>query len=149
MTDNTNPGSMSARSCPAGVLLVEDERALQEAIGAFLEAHGYPTTPADGIDHALELLGDLKRPCLVLVDPMTIRVDWNRLFDALGPNDRVATIPMVLESLVVPALFTRPVVRKRPVDFEILLGIAREHCCGESGPARGHGSRDALASGEG
>jgi CheY-like chemotaxis protein len=117
-------------SCPACVILVEDDPRLREALAAFLEARGYPTACAEDVEEALLLLETVDRPCLVFVDPLTIQLDWAKLFGALAESDRVATLPMVLVSVAAPGLLSRPAVLKKPVDFEILFRIAQEHCCG-------------------
>ena len=117
-------------SCPACVILIEDDARLRESIAAFLEDRGYATATAEHVDEAIELLETVERPCLLLVDPLTMQLDWLRLFGALSPEDRVATLPMVLVSVSAPSLFSRPAVVKRPIDFDILFRIAEEHCCG-------------------
>jgi CheY-like chemotaxis protein len=132
---------MSTKSCPVGVLVLEDQAPLRETIGAFLEERRYPAAVAESLEQALDVLDSLDRPCLVLADPMTLRIDWERLFDALGPNDRVATMPIVLESLQLPTLLTRPVVRKRIINLDILLAIVQDHCCSSSDPDSGKGRR--------
>jgi CheY-like chemotaxis protein len=114
------------------VLLVEDDERWREAIGAFLEDRGYPTALAEDEEHAAHLLATIGRPCLVLLDLLTLHIDLSRLLAALGRNDRVATIPMVLVSVSAPELLSKPVAMKRPVDLEILFRIVQAHCCGGS-----------------
>jgi DNA-binding NtrC family response regulator len=139
---------MPTKSCPACVLLVEDDERLRDAIAAFLETRGYRTAAADNVERAIQMLNTVERPCLVLVDPITIRIDWTRMFGSLGPGDRVATLPMVLVSVSAPALLTRPAITKRPVDFEILFRIVQEHCCGgDRDPDKAVGGRDSAHGG--
>ena len=134
---------MSTPSCPAAVLLIEDDVRLRDAIAAFLEKRGYVTVTAENVEHATQLLPSMARPCLVLVDPLTNPPDWVGLFQALTPDDRVATLPMVLVSVSNPELFLRPVIVKRPIDFEILFRIAQEHCCGgDREPGKSGGERE-------
>jgi CheY-like chemotaxis protein len=139
---------MSTKPCPACVLLVEDDERLREAIAALIEARGYPTVATDSVERAIDLLDTVQRPCLLLVDPMSIPIDWIHLFAAIGTEDRVATLPMVLVSVSAPALLSRPVVTKKPVDPEILLRIVQEHCCGNRGPGKALGDHDSLHDGE-
>ena len=84
----------------------------------------------ENIEEGVSSLVSIERPCLVLVDPLTSPPDWELLFQALSTEDRVATLPMVLVAVSAPGLFIRPVLTKRPIDFEIVFRIAREHCCG-------------------
>ena len=116
--------------CPACVLLLEDDERLRETIGAFLEAQGYPTVLAEDGEQAFELLSTLERPCLVLADLLTLRIDWSQLLAALGPDDRLATLPMILVTVSAPEMLSRPAVVKRPIDFDILLRMVQDHCCG-------------------
>src|SRR4051794_19553274 len=134
---------MPTKSCPACVLLIEDDARLRESIGAFLEDRDYPTVIAEDGDQALELLETLDRPCLVLVDPLSQRVDCTRLVTALCAADRIATIPVVLVSVHAPELLSRPVVRRRLGNVDVLVHILKEHCCrgGAGGPRQ---SSDAL-----
>jgi CheY-like chemotaxis protein len=135
---------MSTTSCPASVLLVEDDHRLRGAIAGFLENRGYATVGAETMEDAMELLPSVVRPCLVLVDPMTTPPDWRGLFEALTPDDRVATLPMILVSVNAPDLLVRPVIIKRPIDFEILFRIAQDHCCGGNRePGKSSGGHDA------
>ena len=131
---------MATTSCPASVLVIEDDERLREAITAFLESRGYATMPAENVEHATSLLPLVARPCLVLVDPLTTPPDWVGLFRALTLDDRVGTLPMVLVSVSAPSLLSRPVIVKRPIDFEILFRIARGtllQCRSRAGKAHG------------
>jgi CheY-like chemotaxis protein len=140
---------MSTKSCPACVLLVEDDERLREGLASFLEERGYPTVAVENPQSAIDALGTVQRPCLMLVDPMTLRIDWRELFSALGREDRVATLPMVLVSTSAPSLFSRPVVAKRLIHFEILFRIVQEHCCsGDRDPGKGLGGGQSVRGGE-
>jgi CheY-like chemotaxis protein len=119
------------------VLLIEDDERWRETIGAFLEARGYPTALAESAEQAFELLETLDRPCLVLVDCLSMDLDFPKLLAALEVQDRLATLPMVVVSVFAPELFSRPALVKRPVDLEILFRIVQDHCCtGGDGGAR-------------
>jgi DNA-binding response OmpR family regulator len=135
---------MSNETCPASVLLIEDDERWRETIGAFLEARGYSTVLAEGCEQAFELLRRIDRPCLVLVDPLTLAIDCDRLLRALGPNDRMATLPMVLVSIRAPELFSRPGVVKKPANLDLLLRMVKEHCCGGSGGKRTLGGSEQV-----
>jgi CheY-like chemotaxis protein len=136
---------MATESCPRCVLLIEDDEPLREAIGAFLEARGYVTVPAEDAQRAVDLLlqTDLPRPCLILADLMTLSVDWGSLMGALQLEDQLATLPMALVSVRTPA---RPSKRvKKPLDLELLARIVREHCCGgDRDGGKASGGRGAI-----
>ena len=132
---------MPTESCPRCVLLIEDDEALRQAIGAFLDARGYTTMSADNGERAVELLlsTDLARPCLVLADLITQRIDWASLMSALQPDDRLATLPMALVRVSTQTLQRV----KKPVAFDLLARIVKEHCCGDDGGGeKPRGSRD-------
>src|SRR5437870_2738683 len=89
---------MTSESCPATILVVEDDEDIREAIGEILLEEGYVIAFAENGQHALEVLADLKRPCLLLVDLVMPHMDGWDLMSALSKNDRFATIPVVVMS---------------------------------------------------
>jgi CheY-like chemotaxis protein len=123
---------MMKLSCPASVLVVEDNDDIRDAIGELLEHEGYEIALAEDGEHALELLAQLPRPCLLLVDLIMPRMDGWQLLNVLSRDDRLATIPVVVMSAAAnpTTLATHPTLKK-PIDLEILLRIVRDHCCGD------------------
>jgi CheY-like chemotaxis protein len=138
---------METESCPRCVLLIEDDDALRESIASLLEARGYTTVAVADSQQAVDVLlqSDLARPCLVLADLITLRVDWVILMDALQPDDQLATLPMALVSTKAS---DRPAVRvKKPIGFELLARIVKEHCCGgDRAGGKPSGGRNLLLS---
>src|SRR5690242_3570026 len=138
-------GSMAKLSCPASVLVVEDHEDIREAIGEILENEGYETALAEDGARALDLLAEIPRPCLVLVDLIMPRMDGWQLVNVLSRDDRLATIPVVVMSA---AANTQTVPEhptlKKPIDMEILLQIVRKHCCGERNPGSAPGRNDSV-----
>ena len=128
------------QSCPASVLVVEDNDDIREAIGEILESEGYEIALAEDGERAIELLGKLPRPCLLLVDLIMPRMDGWELLQFLSRDDRLATIPVVVMSAAAnaPTAATHRTLKK-PVDLEILMQIVHGHCCGRRDP---DGSRD-------
>jgi len=126
---------MPKLSCPASVLVVEDNDDIRDAIGEILQNEGYTIALAEDGARALELLAELPRPCLLLVDLVMPRLDGWELVNALSRDDRLATIPVVVMSAMSnPATVPERRTLKKPIDLEILLQIVREHCCGEGNP---------------
>jgi two-component system, chemotaxis family, chemotaxis protein CheY len=123
-------------SCPASVLVVEDNDDIREAIGAILEGEGYEIALAENGERALELLAQLPRPCLLLVDLIMPQMDGWQLVHFLSRDDRLATIPVVVMSAATNAT-TMPMhpTLKKPIDLEILVDIVRDHCCGHREPS--------------
>jgi CheY-like chemotaxis protein len=139
---------MATDTCPATVLVIEDDERWREMMGTFLEARGYPTALAESTQDGLDALAMLERPCLVLVDVLGLGVDYGAILAALGPHDRMATLPMVLVSVKAPELFSRPAGIKRPVNLDILFRIVEDHCCrGHGGGGTVRGGHEALPTG--
>jgi two-component system chemotaxis response regulator CheY len=136
---------MTKLSCPASVLVVEDNDDIREAIGEILENEGYEIALARDGEHALDLLAELPRPCLLLVDLIMPRMDGWQLVNLLSRDDRLATIPVVVMSAAAHAT-TAPAHRtlKKPVDLDILLKIVREHCCGDRNPGAAPGRGESV-----
>jgi two-component system, chemotaxis family, chemotaxis protein CheY len=126
---------MTTLSCPASVLVVEDNDDIREAIGELLESEGYEIALAEDGERALELLAQLPRPCLLLVDLVMPRMDGWQLLQSLSRDDRLATIPVVVMSAASNAT-TVPIhsTLKKPLDLEILMQIVHDHCCGRRNP---------------
>jgi two-component system, chemotaxis family, chemotaxis protein CheY len=123
------------QSCPASVLVVEDNDDIREAIGEILESEGYEIALAEDGERAIQLLAQLPRPCLLLVDLIMPRMDGWELLQFLSRDDRLATIPVVVMSAAANAT-TVPIhpTLKKPVDLEILMQIVHDHCCGRRDP---------------
>ncbi len=126
---------MATDSCPATILVVEDDEDIREAIGEILLEEGYDVALAENGQEALEKLAELQRPCLLLVDLVMPEMDGLDLMAALSKNDRLATIPVVVMSAAPhPERVVNTTVVKKPIDLNIMLQIVRDHCCGQSGP---------------
>lgn len=129
---------MAHQTCPASVVIVEDNEDIREAIAEILEDEGYDVALAEDGEHALRLLGEIARPCLLLVDLIMPNMNGWQLLNALSNDDRLATIPVVvLSAAAKPDKLEGQTVVKKPLDLPLLLEIVRDHCCGErgSGPA--------------
>jgi CheY-like chemotaxis protein len=79
----------------ARVLIVEDERCLQEAIAALLIAEGYEVALAANGREALERLSDWKAD-LVLTDVMMPVMDGRQLLRELRSNGSFRDLPVIL-----------------------------------------------------
>ncbi|MET0592560.1 MAG: response regulator [Polyangiaceae bacterium] len=138
---------MTKLSCPASVLVVEDNDDIRQAIGDILEGEGYEIALAEDGERALELLSELPRPCLLLVDLVMPRLDGWQLLGMLAEDDRLATIPVVVLSAANDPK-TAPIhpILKKPIDLDILLQIVREHCCGHRNPGTPPGRGETVPS---
>jgi CheY-like chemotaxis protein len=79
----------------ARVLIVEDERCLQEAIAALLVAEGYDVALASNGREALERLSDFKAD-VVLTDVMMPVMDGRQLLLEIRANGTFHDLPVIL-----------------------------------------------------
>ena len=112
------------------VLVVEDDESIRDALKAAIEMEGYEVGTAEDGRRGLEALARLPRPCLILLDLMMPVMNGWEFAEALGEDDRLATIP-----IVVVTAYTRQAkginakrVLKKPVDLDALLGAVRTYC---------------------
>ena len=112
---------------PTDVLLVEDDQALREVVQELLEAEGYRVLPARNGREALDRLGEMTAPRLILADLMMPEMDGSELSAELARDPRLSGIPMVLmsadvglekkaERLAVAAVLQKPVALERLLD---------------------------------
>ena len=140
---------MANLSCPASVLVVEDNDDIREAIAEILEDEGYEIALAEDGERALDRLTTMPRPCLLLVDLIMPRMNGWQLLGALSRDDRFATIPVVVMSAASQATVPpEHATLKKPVDLDILLRIVRDHCCGDREPSRVSDRDDSVPTGD-
>lgn len=122
---------------PADVLLVEDDHALREVVQELLEAEGYRVLPARNGREALDRLGEMAAPRLILADLMMPEMDGSELSAELARDPRLSGIPMVLMSADVgleqkAKRLAVAAVLQKPMDLERLLDTVRRVWSGAS-----------------
>lgn len=111
------------------VLIVEDDRDVQDALRETLEDDGYDVRCAR---HGAEALSYLRRnpaPAVILLDLfMPVMNGWN-FVRHLQQSSQLADIPVVVLTAAKPH-WGRPVERvlQKPVSVDHLLGAIREAC---------------------
>src|SRR5438045_1130159 len=80
------------------VLIVDDDAAAREALGALLEASGYRVAMATGVDDALEGLRAGLAPCIILLDLLLPGKDGFAFRDAQLADPELTAIPVVIYS---------------------------------------------------
>ncbi len=124
--DSVIPNAFLGRKTPGGksILIVDDEKHIQQLLTQVLQEKGYLTLTAyDGI-RALELAEQVK-PDLILLDIMMPKISGFDVAAALKHNPRTSDIPIVIVSIIedrergykigVEGYFTKP------IDFPELL----------------------------
>lgn len=114
------------------ILVVEDERAVREALTMILEDEGYSVGAAtDGAD-ALQRLEGGERPCLILLDLMMPVMTGTEFLHEIGERPSLAEIPVILMTAMVgpPAAAVKRVraLVAKPFDIDGLLELVRGVC---------------------
>jgi CheY-like chemotaxis protein len=126
--------SSRAESEPLSVLVVDDERAIVEALSDLLESEGYSVaTATDGIEALEQLLGGL-RPCLIVLDLMMPRMDGWDFRQAQMKFADLKNIPVIVLSAAgfseasVKAQLGNVEFLSKPFAPETLLRVVRQSC---------------------
>jgi CheY-like chemotaxis protein len=112
-----------------GVLIVEDDHGLRQAIASALEDEGYAVLHARNGQEALELLDKGVCPCVVLLDLMMPIMDGWTLVQEMKKRPKLQQIPVcVISAQASNAPPEAVCVFKKPIDIAVLLGIADTYC---------------------
>ena len=127
-----SPDPSAARAtahCP--ILIVEDDADLREMMAQLLTLEGYRAeTVANGRD-ALEYLSQGDRPDLILLDLMMPIMDGWEFRRRQREDPNLATVPVVVLSALDQtraADLGGTAFLKKPLDFDRLLQLVRQHC---------------------
>ncbi|WAS90714.1 response regulator [Nannocystis punicea] len=112
------------------ILFIEDDSEIRGVTARLLRSEGYIVEEANSGEEALNFLRRSDRdPCLVLIDlMMPVLGDWD-VVDVLQSEDRIVALPVLVMAAGHPKTAPGGVafVRK-PVDFDLLLGLVRRYC---------------------
>ena len=117
---------------PHGVLIVEDDQDVREAIATFLAAEGYTVVEAEHGAAALQRLA-VGHFCLILLDLFMPTMDGWTFRSAQLRDPTLAAIPVVVISAdpdVVPTAVALGAVAsmRKPLDLGVLLETVARHC---------------------
>ncbi len=102
------------------VLLLEDDRTLQESVRKIVEKAGYKVVTARSLPEAQQLLERITRPCLILLDTLT-RQGFEAM-NKLGQQYALASIPVRVSSTNVRR------ISKSAVQLDVLRDLLQQHC---------------------
>ena len=117
-----------------GVLVVEDDSDIRDAVIEILEAQGYA---ASGAGHGAEALAKLRNghqtTCLILLDMMMPVMDGWSFCEEREKDPALASIPLVVVSAVAWNDPRNAAVRavehlRKPLDVTKLLAIVERYC---------------------
>lgn len=126
--------SMNNKSKCRNILIVEDEKGIQEVLKIALEMEGYSVYAADNGKIGLEMLPTIPTPCLILLDLMMPVMNGWQFVEAISKDMTLATIPVVIVTAYGDRAKTVPSkgILKKPIDLDSLLNTAKKWCDGFS-----------------
>jgi CheY-like chemotaxis protein len=124
------------------IVIIEDDRGIRESLRDLLELEGFSVQTAENGADGLRLIGEIRRPCLILLDlMMPVMNGWEFLETIKTRADSMlATIPITVVSAAanlseIEDRFDCQVIKK-PIDIDRLLELARTFCvCDPHTPA--------------
>jgi CheY-like chemotaxis protein len=116
-------------SSAPSVLVVEDDPDIRETLSEVLSAEGYDVTAAANGREALDKLGVMHRPCMILLDLMMPVMNGWEFLRAIEQSADLSSIPVTVVSAAghgVPIGGTRFI--RKPIDLDLLLEHVRQVC---------------------
>jgi CheY-like chemotaxis protein len=123
-------GRMTAAGCTGqGVLVVEDDEAVRDALQSVLEDEGFRVTAAENGLRALEILRSGQLPCLMLLDLMMPLMSGFELNEHVRQDPAMSELPVIIITAAhAPVLPRATRVIRKPIRITELLAVVREYC---------------------
>ena len=115
--------------CP--VLIVEDDDDLRDMMAQMLTIDGFNAATAANGREALEYLHSTGKPNVILLDLMMPVMDGWEFRRQQKADPELAPVPVIVLSALDPpraATVDADAFLKKPLDFERLLELVRDHC---------------------
>ncbi|MGZ3709088.1 MAG: response regulator, partial [Bdellovibrionota bacterium] len=113
------------------ILIVEDDTDIRETLQQILELEGYTVLTASNGQEALDLLPQVARPCLILLDLMMPVMNGWEFLELKKKSDDIslATIPVVVVSAAGERAKQIPASGfiKKPIELESLIQSVRKY----------------------
>lgn len=123
---------MTAKNCMncKTILIIEDDGDIREAMKDAMELEGYSALTASNGKEGLEVLRDIQRPCLVLLDMMMPVMGGREFLNEMKQDDALIPIPVFIVSAIADKINTDGAVGfiKKPVDLDIVLKMVERYC---------------------
>ena len=112
------------------ILLIEDDKELQDIIKEALELEGFKVFTANNGREGLNILAKNPAPCLILLDLIMPVMNGWEFMEELNNDLLLSTIPVVIVSgLENKAVNNQSIVFiPKPIDLDKLLNIVHKHC---------------------
>lgn len=112
------------------ILLVEDDKGIQDSLKLALEIEGYNVYTADNGKEGIEALAKIPPICLILLDLMMPVMNGVEFLEEIGKDLILSNIPVVFVTAYgdnAKKLPSKSVIEK-PVDLNELLEAVKEWC---------------------
>lgn len=132
------------------ILIIEDDESIRDVLKSALEFEGYNVHTANNGQDGLDLLPQIKKPCLILLDLMMPVMDgWTFVENISKIKDtRLLQIPIVVVSAFTndndSKLKTVRSIIKKPVDLDQLLEQVELYCEKTTETKINHENRNTL-----
>jgi CheY-like chemotaxis protein len=103
------------------VLIVDDEVDIRDSLRDVLEDEGYLVAVATNGKEALELLPELQRPCVIILDIIMPVMSGNELYAAMQEDPDLADIPVVVSTSDPSRAPSGVPVMRKPINVNGLL----------------------------
>jgi CheY-like chemotaxis protein len=111
------------------ILHVDDDPDIREAVRSILEEEGYEVASAENGAEGLRVLGEMDRPCIILLDLMMPVLDGWGFLTQLQHSPTAANIPVAITTAYDGrAAALHLTVLRKPFVLEALLATVAQHC---------------------
>lgn len=112
------------------ILVVEDNKDIQDSLKLALEVEGYTVFTADNGRDALDQLSRIPTPCVILLDLMMPVMNGWEFVEEISKDLMLSTIPIVVvtafsDKKTTPK--TNDIIQK-PIDLNALLKTVSKYC---------------------
>lgn len=130
MEQNSNEVNLNYNS----ILVVEDNIDIQESLKATLENEGYSVFTADNGREALDQLGKIPTPCLILLDLMMPIMNGWEFVEEINKDIMLSSIPIVVVTAIGDSNNSPKTdgYIPKPINFDALISTVCKHC-GDNG----------------
>jgi CheY-like chemotaxis protein len=113
-----------------GILVIEDDLNIREALKEALIFEGYQVYTAANGKEGLELVKGIPRPCLILLDLMMPVMDGFEFMNCREKDAMIAAIPVLIVSAF-PDRAQKVQAQgfvKKPINLDLLLASVQQFC---------------------
>lgn len=112
------------------ILVVEDNKEIQDSLKAALEIEGYIVFTADNGKEGIEQLAKIPTPCMILLDLMMPVMNGWEFVEEISKDIMLSAIPVVVVSAFGDKKGTPKTQGyiQKPIDLDALLNTVSKHC---------------------